>query len=789
MAVLKSEKHFLIRLTFAKKADGSLREIYVSERSCPADYLYSGSPDTLGILSSTSGFGQSMGEVVSKNQSGTIALKSVIGTLAFNQRVIDLLEEYVIVKQDIRGWSFEKATGRQGDIADLAPEFVGTVAKTKIDPVAQLLIIEVDSNDFSTAVVNNRYDNVEDLILASNYSELGLIDYQIEKSGQNNFAPIVFGKDQEMVVSPLATISYFTGNDEPYVVASLLGAESVFNPLQFWFDFLPASSIFPLYANVLDNFNIYRSIQFNSSAGGWGYNTGISSKTGDIYLLFVGGFDEVRTYFFPLGEVNSYYTYSALFLGILSQNIGSWDGEVSVQIMECRFSTEGIPNFKEVPNAKGTVSFKDWVGSSYLSVTFDVAFTPTPGMKYYVRMKETGALTQKLGLTYNTSSTPYQPVYYIIENADEKNIIPLTGTNVSFMRDIRLTAAWWNSEIEVYPSADRIINPTKFRNYEIRTPTSALATELKNKATEINGMIAVINGACDTLDNDITGTPPVAYTTVLVKAYHILKALYFLQNGNSVSGWDTSRFADAETRSVNLGGVEYEARTYRQLMLDIAEAGSAALIKNRDGTTSFWTYTCEQEPVDIITERDCVLESIESLGVESMVNSISLGYQRKETPLQNSSSQQSYFSKLMTKTDANSQGIYGVLEPDSIFQQNVWIDNFDAAERYTDYKIQQQAFERFEFTITVSYWKNRYRFHELWDLVWLSHIELPSRYGALPPNKVKPLGEGVDWAIGDVLRQAKSYLCRIVERIPVHTDGRETGLRFVLRTLGEKEQF
>lgn len=787
MAVLKTEKHLLVQLTFAKKADGTLKTIYISDRSFASDYLYPTSPEVFGILDSVSGFGQSMGEIVSKNQSGTVALKSVIGTLAFNKRVSDLLDEYVIVNQDIRGWSFEKSPGQQGDISDLVAEFVGKVAKPKIDPVAQLLILEVNSNDFSTEIVNQRYDGIESQLLNHPDYQTGFT-FQLEKSGINNYAPIIFGLAKQVIINKLALINYPTlGGD--FFASKIIGSGFSIIAGLAAFRSLASYSISgyrELYGLKPDSTNKYLPAYFNGDAvAGFFSGPGANNGTFDFWN---GG--NVRIIYVPLDLSDaSPFVFNAMRLNLNGIIAGGWTGEVEIQIGKTRLSPSAVNfYFEEVQGARAKVAKTDFASRDYLDFNFEQIFIRDPEARYYIKIVESGlTVGANILLTYTNGSLP---VYYQVPNKLYDGEAFIVGPSISAVRQLILYATWFDSA-EGNPWNDQLISSDNYITHEFVSYDSANSLTLKNNLTDVDNLILNLDGMADNPDGDITGVPSIAplCDQILNKAYYILKALYYSQNKQSLIGWDESRFPDAEARSVIVGGVEYNAKTYRQLMLEIAEAGSGALIKNRNGTVSFWTYTCEQTPVDIIAERDCILESIDSLGVESIVNSMGLAYNKKETPMQVSSIEQTYFQDYMLKTDANSQAVYGVLQPDEVFQSNVWIDNFDTANRYTDFKIQQQAFERYEFTIVVPYWKKRYRFHELWDLLWLSHTELPSRYGALPPNKTKPLGEGVDWAIGDVLRHAKSFMCRIVDRQPIFTKGQETGLRFVLRTVGENEQF
>jgi hypothetical protein len=222
-------------------------------------------------------------------------------------------------------------------------------------------------------------------------------------------------------------------------------------------------------------------------------------------------------------------------------------------------------------------------------------------------------------------------------------------------------------------------------------------------------------------------------------------------------------------------------------MLGIAEADSAALIINRDGTVSYWTYGTTQSISAVFTERDCTLESVDSTGIESVVNKINLYYGEAIDLLANSATTNISYENELFESSAESIATYGTRENSANFTSNNWIKNTATAQKYADYKLAQYEFERFEFVINTAYWNSNYRTLELWDLVELNHIDAPSIFGSSPPNQTKNLFDGVDWAIGDALRHAKSYYCRIIDRVVEYDLNGEARITFKLRALNRNE--
>jgi hypothetical protein len=221
MAISKTEKHFIVEITFKKISDASTKTISVSDRSFGSGELYNGSPEIIGILESISGFGQSMGEVVAKIASGTVSLKATRNSYAFAKRIYDLLEDYLIVDQPVTCYAFERKRDVIGSNTDRVAEFTGTATSYKIDTKNQTFQVAVQAKNFSSNLVNKRYSNLED---SSNL----LNNYRLLLKNQNTFAPLVFGRDVLMPLSPLLVNNYISGDlevDETivYGLASRIG--------------------------------------------------------------------------------------------------------------------------------------------------------------------------------------------------------------------------------------------------------------------------------------------------------------------------------------------------------------------------------------------------------------------------------------------------------------------------------------------------------------------------------------------------------------------------------------
>ncbi len=782
MGTLKTEKHFIVELNFRKKSDNTLKTIYISERSFESGYLWTGSPEIFGLIDQINGFGQSMGEVISINESGSISVKATIGTLAYNMRLYDLLNDYILVNQPIQGFSFQKPRDTIGDIADKVSEFSGKVANYKINISSEIFTIEVNSNDFSTEIVNSKFDDLENAELTSSIFRFPIESADILLGNKNSFAPIIFGDPKQVIATPLIQYLSLNADNKLFASSVLYGISSKLG--EFTYSLVDGNSYVRDYFNNIISLDTPVGGSVNSLEQG----TDVSPTEFDCYRA-----GAVAKYYFPITTTGV----SAIFHGIQLTCKGSslafdTTGQLKIRLLKRQTDITVFPSFIEIPNSRVEINkflYDTEIGLSAqyrINLFFSKPMYIRPTDVFYLEVEESGfAGAKELIFIGRQGGSSVKPIFYSVKNSSNDNYID-SGFDIPSLGG----TGTFNSRLLICSLvANDLNNFISVEAYNSKPSSGDTVSDLKlyieSERFLIDSFIYETEGLGDDTSGTITGIP----SQLITSSYHILKALYYLQNGLSLTGWDELRFPDAEGKSLKLGGVEYKSRTYRQLMLDIAEAGSSAIIKNRDGSVSTWAYTCEQDVKAIITERNCVLESIETMGVESIVNRFSLAYNKTEVPYNASASDTKSFNDNLIKVSSESQAIYGVLEPDATFLENSWIDTFDSADRYTQYKIDQMEFERFRFNIRVPFWFDNYRELELWDLVFLSHIGLPSSGGALPPHKTKNLGEGVDWAIGDVLRHARSYLCRIVKRKPVYSKGREPEIIFTLRTLGKNEQF
>lgn len=790
----KIEKYFLVKLAFRKKADFSVKNIWVGERSVPADYLYSGSAEVIGILDNISGFGLEMGEVISKYNPGSVKLKAIRGSVAFNLKISDFLDEYILVNQDIFGYSFEKRPDLIGDVGDLVAEFTGRVSSFNISPKEHSITLNVEPRGLLTNYANKRYS---DLASCTNLES----SYDVILANENTFSALVFGDKVQVVAAKLlknigdyeyaiiyGLCSKFTGFDIEF-------GKNLPNPLieEYTLLFKDTDGEYEECTFIRDTINTPITIPSNRLAP-----PDSTTKHGSKTLKgYHAASTTVRTWTVITDfRVVDSSVYQAVYchvvrLNLKGQNNGGLtvEGEIKIQLGYMTDTASGQV-WTAIPGAHGAINKEAIAAQIKANSDFNVYIklnTPIVVSPFYkplprwhaIRIEETGvngAVQMELNVAADDPDR-ISYAYYEAKNSFDNKLV--YGETLFNLYNIQYIGYQFRSMDE-----DQVENDNYFLlNLDPSiAPPSSLDDSQRYFTSFVPEVVMELSGYFDNVAGDITGT-----TELLIeKCCDILKFLLYQAEGN-LDNWDNTRFPESEGLSPLLGGVQYAGITYRNLMVDIAEAGSSALVINPDGTLSYWCYGQQQDSVATFTERDCTLESIDSGGLSNIVNSIELAYNQKAIRAKEDGEEASYFGEILTQQDADSISLYGELKSDIAFTENRWIKILVTAQLYAQYKLDKYSQETYTIRIRAPFWKFNYRTIKLYDIITLNHIELPSKQGSQPPDQVKPMGEGVDWSLGDVLRHAKSLRCRVLKRDPIYSNGSEAELLFTLQTLGPNE--
>jgi hypothetical protein len=797
--IVKTEKHFIVELNFRSIDDPNITQtIWVSDKSFDMGQLYSNSPIVWGILNGISGFEAEMGEAMNRISDGTIEIKASRHSLDFARRIYDLLEKYLLVNQPITCYAFEKPRDTIGDIGDLHTEFIGTASGYNINTVSQTLDIFARAKNISDAVASKRYALLE----SSFYYNPDFITPIA--NNQNKVAPIVFGRNVKTALTPLYTVGSWPRTGIGYGAVTRLGD---FVGRKDWFNDPLRLNKHSRFVHYLKNeANELEAVDFSDPGSNTNKMYGLNYNQASIGVMpftKTSAPIEVYTNVMPLvfGQniIDKNYTNTFQLRG-QGRNNGSLacEGVVRFELFEARFTNETIPNpMDEAPSLTaipGTVVeiSKEILASRIRgssAYTFNVSFQKPIIIRknrlYYLKMQETGA-PDVIEFGLHVVAVPSGQPALISEMVNSfdptyKKIIGF-GPDPFHLQDFWF---WGFNDSFLYDIGGDLVNGIENTNFFGIILSNVALSVLSPNIPDVfvPEVVTDLDGYTDYNGLIIGATELFEYSK------DILKLLYYLQNGNSSSGWG-NKYSDAPALSEKIGGIETKEITYRNLMIDIAEADASAVIINRTGDVNYWTYGTKQPVSAVITERDCTLERIESTGVESVVNKISLYYGERISALANSDIDNVSYENSYTETRSDSVAIYGTRETKQSFFSNNWIKHPATAEKYAKYKLDTHEFERFLITITVPYWKFNYRELEEWDIVALNHIDLPSFYGSLSANQGQNLFEGSeinDWFLGDGQRHAKSYFCRIIARKVIFDISSEAEIMLVLRTINRNE--
>jgi len=754
MAV-KTEGHFIVEINIAKRELGvtTTKQIHISNRFYKPDELYSGSPEIWGILNSIGGLGQDMGEVLPTNRTGSITIDAIRGSYDAVRRLYDFIDGWVFINQSISLYSFNRRRidsidslegGDLGDSSDLTIEFIGKVYDYSIDIQGGTFTLLINDETLSLEIVNNRYPEEE------------LISRVYEEQAFNSTAAIVIGESVQVKGIPYSSITATNLTYTDYNLNSDFGVGTTIDT---------PTTLFPIQdiaedAFVTDADGIYQETILQTLATS---ATPVFEELGAAINSFPGATGGTKfTYMIPV-DLNGYEfdVLTKISVQAVGQNNGglSIDGDVRFTLGH-GVNDSGSFVFVPIRNAVATKSKLSFQGLIRGAVDYDMGAVSFEGPVYinslenlYLMVEETGldGITQFEIQTTGTDRLVWE------QDLDDNDKLWLdTGITATNPAGLKLYGYHYS------PFTKRQLGTLVTTHFRLTYSFGAGSTGPAEPSAFLKEWVFIANGLTDDSAGVITGVPD----KLLITSFELIKLLFYVQDGESFARFDETRFPTAESLALEIAGVETSEVTYRDLMLTILENSNSKLIPNLDGTFAFWTYGVEQEVVAKISERDCVFSGIETIGIEDILNKIDLAYGRRLAQSGATSIDGNFFTATLSNTDVDSVALYGERIPEESFLTPTFVNTFDTAQAYLDYKFIRYALERQIYTITVPFWKNNYKDIKLWDIIRLSHIDSPSHQGSTPPNQTTNLFEGDDWSIGFVLRNAKAYFFRVVGRAP-----------------------
>lgn len=805
----KTEKYFLAKLTFLNRADASdTLDFWVGTRTLPKGQAWSGSPWIYGVILDLNGFGQSMGEVIPKVGTGSISLNTTRGSYEHHKSVVDLLEKYTILKQRVEIYSFSKQPEKVGSIADRELEFVGEVSSLSYSPSSKNLSLEVQTIE----------------ILSDTPLRRITVDFAPDAPSRSigRYLPIVFGQAQV----PAYPMKTFFGFENSYALCSR------------WTLLLDTFRSGAINKYFYQQQGEYVEVVIDNS------NTGYDPSPGQLerYVYNTtnlaaeqGHFDWQRDLD---GSENRIIT-AAYFTRNLTVGGGdSVTANPSFTIEVYQESTSGENPVSNSPTASAVI-----VGDSDTYDTADSSGLPAnemfAGDKYRARMpfdrpfaltNNRTFLVQRVAddRTFAAGADGWRPFFGAFWD------IALLGSNFfSFRREqnIARSSRDWIKKFDgtlggafgyfynllncvsrevlnETPALDAPIDalvvslsqitdffiekqagyiPGSFDPSTIVRTRKALAGQPSALDISQLNLICEVEGVRDDSSGTITGTPD----QVITRADNAIKLLWYLMRG-SLSDLDTTTYTP-ENYIGDISGASEGRRSYRQIISDILYNTSSRLIPRRDGKLALWAYGVSQTPTKFIDEADCRFEGWTEDAGESLVNRVEFAFDRLAIPLN--------VEDLQTRSSSNHAQTYTTQDNESINFFSLrdlsegaitldWIRDQSQASKLARFILETYSAGSIYVTFTVPFWKEDYREIEVYDIIGLNHIDIPSEFGSQSSNiaRDREVGSDTPYDEGFPFRQSKTVFLRILSRSPrLTTNADEASITFLGKLMRDRE--
>lgn len=785
---------YLVKLELKRKKEPfAPTTFWCSNKSYTNDELYPSSPHVFSGLQELSGFAQKMGEVLPVASSGGIILSNNRGTLASDKRWSDLLHYYAFYWQSVEVYLFTRPFDAQGDSSDLLLQFKGRINDTKISNSSNLFELGVTSDELSRAKPHYVIDSSTN----PNAPE-GSLGVPL---------PVVFGENVQV---PAIRINDAHSTAEFAYATNIDQFENKTFRRLFVKDGRRGTSkdeYIPI--NTADNFNI----PFDFSLFNW---DAISVSVRDS--LDWQNFKEVAT-----GELqistnptpSFYLGGSGLSWGgtayLHDSNSGTREGYLIVRLYE-GIAGNVIAPAEQIDEVR--IPMTDFV-----SMGINIGFpTSDKGVLHKADFQWSRLHVIRAGLYYWLSYGLNSPESYSTQNMQPVLIgASAQGTNRQRGAGTDPNSDWENLTLPSLPGSTRLAVEAKGCFYSANLTGLSLNNKglggsiftITKPNSSINDIrdtefIVEMDGLKDDTSGTITGIP----NELITNPRDAVKLLYYKQNNNSLSGFgfirSESSVNSALFSSVIKGATTSET-TYRSLIADILFCFASKLYPSNSGGYNLWSYGTDISEDWEISEADCVLTDIITIGKGSIINSVTLNYDRRGIPLTNQDLQRdrdlrnyrkSQLFEFGTSPTGNiafgSEALYTKEELSSLSENIDWIASDSNAQRLARYFLSTKTEELLIISIAVPALKYNFKNIKLGDIIRLSHIDLPYEYGTAADGVEKlPSYNGKtneSFLFGEPWRRCADILTRVIAKAPEITfNQQEPMIQLLLEQISIKE--
>lgn len=726
---------FYVAFTFKNREDYTTKVRYFCETGFEDEEAFLGQPDRfIGTLRNLQGLGYDAESIIPSRRTGTIVLDNTRGSAGVYNRFADYLVEEEIIEQTVTVYSVRRSL----EIETLIPEveFQGVVDSFDVSNDRNMINIKVGTRIIEAEVTQTQLTD-------ENFP--GMPD-----RGVGAYLPVVFGDaqvptyrfDPDGTASPRYAYAtsivntYPTGGVETYYAKNSKGKYVEIEGA--------ASTTTALYGRT------FGTVKTNTALH--------SPVVGERAESFIATNGAILT----RGTLYLMYSNNAVFPRETNPL-----GSVEVRIFDT--DSAGAPR-DVIGRATFSLADQTGYGNHIFSYVFDKPVVVAKGEKYFIAPK----INLRPG-TDNDGDPYYADETYTVcftQDTTQSSGRPIgnyyrpfsfvdSGTSLQPFDDTWIedtaTIEELNYQLFGVTLTDTSSSTSGFGFFQLTqaTPTGLTAPDLG-----VLDFIVDITGLRDDSIGTLTGVANNALNGSLEATRFILR--------DAVSQID---YTSLSPLNYQIGGATRGRRNNRQILEEVLKQTAAKLVPSRNGKLRFYSYGTTQSTIKTITEDDCKLISWESKDSRYVINNVELVYDERAIPLELQDIQtglpRNYAKSLRWEYagSASNQSTINTWTEDSFnlyktkrlsdsFTVLNWIKQAVDAERMAEYYLTVFSIVPWMFNIELPYFERDYQELDAWDIVTISHIDLPNTEGTSP--------QGL--AIQHAWRKARSYEMRIVKR-------------------------
>lgn len=735
---------FYIELTAKAYADGTSTTFKFSNRPVIDDSSAVFS-DYDALLMNISGVGSKMGQYLPFSNSGVATLNNAHGSYGFQRRFSDILERYTIIDQAVKIYAAQTQYNDYNVTADFSLAHTAKVKSWRADPERGTLDIQFAGTVISPRVVTKVIDSVS--FPSAPSQSLGKV------------LPLVFGASQEVPAVRIAA----DGDGHPeYAYATTLSTT------------FPGGGVQAYYAR--DHRGKYQAVKTAPSFIAGGHN-----DTADAAGLSPTDGYEYGYQFTTPSDAG--YIVTAVMFYLYIGTAASTTSEITVSICETT-DTIGNDRFRL---CEGKISHT--TSASGVSQTFVVWSRPVvlkPETTYYFCFQRNSGSHGWAKLSGAASAT----VYLKTPSGTVDN-----GTWIAAATAERYSYTLLGAELtDTASSAGATADGLGYAYFEVTQTAFAVTDQLPTL-----DFVVAINGIKDDSSGTITGTVSLAIT----RADHAINLLDRQWSGSAWAAgqYDSTQFQTTHNNNVVIRGATTGRTTAEQALTDICKnAGWRIALYN--GTTkqlAGWEYGTTQAASAVITDEDAVVNSTDQRGIETVVNRVTLYYDRRYRDLDvTTGSSQGQFKNYAGALDLY-PGLGGVYSDLSTISNTLYglkpaaeaaydyISTSASATWLGQYLLANGGQAHTYVQIEVPFFK--YRALECLQIIEILHPDLPSYFGTSANAKLPSYtGTDVELISGHYWKRAKRYRAQIEAKEMIFNPGGISRLRLDCRLLTNSKE-